>query len=172
VRTLSAESPRYDADSYHNGSVWPHDNALIALGMRRAGQAAAATEVAAQVLAAGMAQPLSRLPELYAGYPRSAETAVPVPYPVSCAPQAWSAASAFAFVQAMLGLDVDGETGALTCAPYLPAWLSRVSVRGLRYSRSRADIAVLREGADGYRITITDADGTRRESVMPQPTRV
>ncbi|MGI8856243.1 MAG: amylo-alpha-1,6-glucosidase [Thermomicrobiales bacterium] len=168
VRTLSADAARFDPDSYHNGSVWPHDNALIALGMRRAGQARAATVVAEQVLAAGLAQPLSRIPELYAGYARTAETVAPVPYPVSCSPQAWSAASAFAFVQAMLGLDVDGWTGEIACAPHLPDWLSHVRVRGLRYGRTHADIDVRREGAGAYHIVITRADGVQTTYTAPE----
>ena len=154
VRTLSAASPRYDPNSYHNGSVWPHDNALIALGMARAGLRRAATMIAAQTLEAGMAQPLSRLPELYAGYPRAITPAAPVPYPVSCAPQAWSAASAFAFLHAMLGLRADGRTGEVTCDPHLPPWLGRVALRGMRYGRQRADIAVRRDG-DGYHVEVT-----------------
>jgi len=163
VRTLSSDSVRYDPDSYHNGSIWPHDNALIALGMRRAGCAEAATEVASQVIAAGLAQPLSRIPELYAGYRRDAETAAPVPYPVSCSPQAWSAASAFAFVQAMIGLDIDGRTGEIACTPHLPPWLSVIRVRGLRFGRTQADITITREGAAAYRVAITRADGVNVE---------
>ena len=159
VRTLSSDSLRYNPDSYHNGSIWPHDNALIALGMRRAGCAGAAAEVASQIIAAGIAQPLSRIPELYAGYPRDVAVAAPVPYPVSCSPQAWSAASAFAFVQAMIGLDVDGRTGEITCTPHLPPWLSTVRVRGLRFGRTQADIAITRESSAGYRVAITRADG-------------
>ncbi len=167
VRTLSADATRYDPDSYHNGSVWPHDNALIALGLQRSGQRAAATAIAEQVLAAGMAQPLSRIPELYAGYARSAETAAPVPYPVSCSPQAWSAASAFAFVQVMLGLDVDGRTGELLCAPDLPAWLSCIRVRGVRYGRTQADIEVTRTSTRTYRVAITRSDGIQMDYAFP-----
>lgn len=163
VRTLSADSVRYDPNSYHNGSIWPHDNALIALGMRRAGCADAATEVASQVIAAGLAQPLNRIPELYAGYPRDAETAAPVPYPVSCSPQAWSAASVYAFVQAMIGLDVDGRTEEIFCTPHLPPWLSTVRVRGLRFGRTQADIVITRDGTVGYHVAITRADGVHTE---------
>ncbi len=167
VRTLSSDAVRYDPDSYHNGSIWPHDNALTALGMRRAGCAGAATEVASQVIAAGLAQPLSRIPELYAGYARDVATAAPVPYPVSCSPQAWSAASAFAFLQAMIGLDVDGRTGEIACTPHLPPWLSSVRVRGLRFGRTRADIAITRDGPTAYRVAIAHADGVRTEYSVP-----
>ena len=167
VRTLSADAARYNPDSYHNGSVWPHDNALIALGMRRAGQRTAATEIASQVIAAGMAQPLCRLPELYAGYPRQQGSESPVPYPVSCSPQAWSAASAFALLQAMLGLDVDGRTAEIHCAPHLPHWLARVRIRGLRYGHSHADIAVERAMAGGYHVTISHGNGVRMDYSTP-----
>ncbi len=159
VRTLSSASPRFDPDSYHNGSVWPHDNALVALGMARAGKRDAATVVAAQVMEAGMAQPLCRIPELYAGYSRTPETSAPVPYPVSCVPQAWSAASAFAFLHAMLGLNVDGQTGEVTCDPHLPDWLSRVHLRGMRFGRTQVDICVERDGAGGYRVEIAGPEG-------------
>ncbi len=168
VRTLSSDATRYDPDSYHNGSIWPHDNALIAVGMRRAGLPTAAVAVAEQVLAAGMAQPLSRIPELYAGHARTAAVSAPVPYPVSCAPQAWSAASVFAFVHAMIGLDVDGRTGELTCAPHLPAWLSHVRVRGMRFGRTQADIDIRRaeHSGSGYRVSITRADGPQTTFVI------
>ncbi|MCA1669377.1 MAG: hypothetical protein LC793_18680, partial [Thermomicrobia bacterium] len=102
-------------------------------------------------------------PELYAGYPRDAESAAPVPYPVSCSPQAWSAASAFAFVQAMIGLEVDGRTEEITCTPHLPPWLSAVRVRGLRFGRTQADIAITRDGPGAYHVAITRADGVHTE---------
>jgi len=131
--------------------------------MRRAGCVAAATEVASQVIAAGLAQPLSRIPELYAGYMRDTAVAAPVPYPVSCSPQAWSAASAFAFVQAMIGLEVDGRTGEIACTPHLPPWLSTVRVRGLRFGRTQANITITRDGLSAYRVDITRADGVHTE---------
>ncbi len=163
VRTLSSDSVRYDPNSYHNGSIWPHDNALIAMGMRRAGCVGAAAEVASQVIAAGLAQPLSRIPELYAGHMRDAEAAAPVPYPVSCSPQAWSAASAFAFIQVMIGLEVDGRTGKIACTPYLPPWLSTIRVRGLRFGQTQADITITRDGPSAYRVATTRADGVHTE---------
>ena len=151
IRTLSTEMQRYNPDSYHNGSIWPHDNTLIAMGMRACGQPEAATIIASEVLEAGMVQPLQRLPELYAGYPRTPTTTVPVPYPVSCAPQAWAAASAFAFLHAMLGLTVDGYTGAITCAAHLPPWLNRVDICNMRYGQGRtADIHVRHDDAGSY----------------------
>jgi len=151
IRTLSTEMQRYDPDSYHNGSIWPHDNALIVMGMRASGQPETATTIADEVLEAGMVQPLQRLPELYAGYPRTPTTTAPTPYLVSCAPQAWAAASAFAFLHAMLGLTVDGHTGTVTCAPHLPPWLNRVDIRNMRYGQGRAaDIHVRRDGINGY----------------------
>jgi len=151
IRTLSTEMQRYNPDSYHNGSIWPHDNALIAMGMRAGGQPEAATIIASEVLEAGMVQPLQRLPELYAGYPRTPTTTAPTPYPVSCAPQAWAAASAFAFLHAMLGLTVDGHAGAIMCAAHLPPWLNRVDVCNMRYGQGRtADIHVRRDDAGSY----------------------
>ncbi len=150
IRTLSTHAARYNPDSYHNGSIWPHDNALIALGMARAGARDAATTVVHEVLGAGFGLPLSRLPELYAGYERRGSENAPMPYPVSCAPQAWSAASVFAFVQAMLGLDVDGREHTVHCDPAFVPWLNRIEVRGMQIGHSMADIDAVRDGAGSY----------------------
>jgi glycogen debranching enzyme len=105
IRTLSAHSPNYNPMSYHNGSVWPHDNSIIALGMQRYGFDKAAAEVIEAVTGAGLRFPGNRLPELFCGFPRDRKfNSNPAAYIVSCSPQAWAAASPFLFLQTLLGI--------------------------------------------------------------------
>ena len=147
IRTLSGRSRNFNPMSYHNGSVWPHDNGLIALGMRRSGADAAALDVATEVFEAGLRLPGARLPELWCGFGRDRRyQSTPAQYPVSCSPQAWAAGSAFMLLQALLGLEVDAFDGVLRLRPVLPTWLSRVSIRKLRVNGRRVDFDVLREG--------------------------
>ena len=103
IRTLSTRSPAYNPMSYHNGSVWPHDNAIAVAGLKRYGHAAAALRVATALFdVAGTARD-HRLPELYCGFDRG-EHAAPVAYPVACVPQAWASAVPFMLLQALLGV--------------------------------------------------------------------
>ena len=121
IRTLSSRARRFNPMSYHNGSVWPHDNALIALGMKRAGADNAAREVASQVFEAGLRFPASRLPELWCGFSRDRRYhSMPAQYPVSCSPQAWAAGSAFMLLQALLGLEADAFERRGAARPVLP----------------------------------------------------
>ena len=103
IRTLAVGQPRYNPMSYHNGSVWPHDNALIAIGLGRYGLKTEASRVFAAIFDAGRHQDMSRLPELFCGFTRRPHRA-PTPYPVACAPQAWSAGAVFGLLGACLGL--------------------------------------------------------------------
>jgi glycogen debranching enzyme len=147
IRTLSPHARSFNPMSYHNGSVWPHDNALIALGMKRVGADGAAREVACQVLEAGLRFPGVRLPELWCGFSRDRRyRSTPAQYPVSCSPQAWSAGSAFMLLQALLGLEVDAVEGVVRLRPLLPNWLGRISFRKLRVAGSQIDFDVIREG--------------------------
>jgi glycogen debranching enzyme len=164
VRTLSSRARRFNPMSYHNGSVWPHDNALIALGMKRAGADRAALEVASQVFEAGLRFPGSRLPELWCGFARDRRYhSTPAQYPVSCSPQAWAAGSAFMLLQAMLGLEADALEGVVRLRPLLPNWLSRVSIRKLRVAGSRVDFDVQREG-HRLVVDVVDDGGLRIEA--------
>ena len=168
VRTLSSRAATFNPMSYHNGSVWPHDNALLALGMKRVGADAAATEVASQVLEAGMRFPITRLPELYCGFTRDRRyQSTPAQYPVSCSPQAWAAGSAFMLLQALLGLEVDALEGAVRLRPQLPVWLGRISLRKLRVGRALLDLDVVRIG---HRIVVDPVDdgGLRVEVREPE----
>jgi glycogen debranching enzyme len=104
VRTMSSEMAAYNPISYHNGSVWPHDNSLIAAGMARYGDGAGAWRIADGLLDAAMQDDARRLPELFAGFDR-ASTQDLVGYPVACSPQAWASGTIFHIVQTMLGLE-------------------------------------------------------------------
>jgi len=147
LRTLSSKARSFNPMSYHNGSVWPHDNALIALGMKRAGCDAAAREVASQVFEAGLRFPGSRLPELWCGFARDQRyQSTPAQYPVSCSPQAWAAGSAFMLLQALLGLEADAFERVVRLRPLLPTWLGRISLRKLRVAGSQVDLDVVRQG--------------------------
>jgi glycogen debranching enzyme len=161
LRTLSSRAAVFNPMSYHNGSVWPHDNALVALGMKRVGADAAATEVASQVLEAGLRFPNTRLPELYCGFARDRRyRSTPAQYPVSCSPQAWAAGSAFMLLQALLGLEVDALHGLVRLRPLLPTWLGRVSLRQLRVGARALDLDVVRVG-HRTEVEVVDDGGLR-----------
>ena len=152
LRTLSSKACTFNPMSYHNGSVWPHENALIALGMKRAGADAAACEVASQVFEAALAFPGARLPELWCGFTRDpARHMSPGQYPVGCSPQAWAAGSAFMLLQALLGLEVDAFERTVRLRPVLPTWLSQLSFRKLQVGDTRIDLDVVR---DGHRVIV------------------
>ena len=128
VRTMAEGEGCYDPGSYHNGSIWPHDNALIACGLKRYGFREEANRVAVALLeAAGHFD--HRLPEVFAGYPRS-ETHEPVELPRSCSPQAWAAGTVVLLVRAMLGVEPDPERRRLLLAPALPEHVSRLRLDG------------------------------------------
>jgi glycogen debranching enzyme len=163
IRTLSSRARTFNPMSYHNGSVWPHDNALIALGMKRAGADIAARDVASQIFEAGLRFPSSRLPELWCGFGRDRRYhSTPAQYPVSCSPQAWAAGSAFMLLQALLGLEADAFARLIRLRPMLPNWLGRVSVRKLRVAGSQVDFDVIREGHRQL-VDVIDDGGLRIE---------
>ena len=126
---MAAGEAGYDPDSYHNGSVWPHDGALVALDLRRYGFREEAGRIARALLDAA-SHHRGRLPELLAGYPRRGSSA-PVPYPASCSPQAWAAASVPLLVRAMLGLEPDADGRRLRLDPALPEVMAGISLEGV-----------------------------------------
>ena len=141
IRTLSSRAINYDPCSYHNGSIWPHDCAIAAAGLRRYGLAREAGVIARSVLEAGMAFPDRRMPELWCGTDRTPGV-VPDDYRNSCSPQNWAAASAFSLVTTLLGLEADATRGRLRIAPMeTPLW-RRVEVTGLHFAGHRIDFAV------------------------------
>ena len=135
----------YDPLSYHNGSVWPHDSALVVAGLARYGFRDGAGRIATDLLDAAEATG-GRLPELYAGFDR-AEYPVPVPYPSACSPQAWAAATPLAAVRLLLGLDPRLPDGEVALAPDWPQRYGRLHVERLRLGDAR--VALTAEGRTG-----------------------
>ncbi|AXG80896.1 amylo-alpha-1,6-glucosidase [Streptomyces paludis] len=147
LRTLSTDSAGFNPYGYHIGSIWPHDTAIAVHGLARAGFAEAAAGLAGGLLTASAGFD-ARLPELFAGH-GAATDAVPSPYPASCRPQAWAAASSVVVLQSVLGLSADVPGGTLTVAPAFAEAYRPLKVTGLDVAGGRLDISV-------------DADGTAR----------
>jgi glycogen debranching enzyme len=148
IRTLAAGEPRFNPMSYHNGSVWPHDNALIACGFARYGLKDKAARVLAALFDAAAHQELRRLPELFCGFNRRPHRG-PTGYPVACAPQAWAAASLFGVLGACLGLEIRQAVDEVRFEkPVLPTVLDEVVIRNLRLGTSRMDVRLHRYDSD------------------------
>jgi glycogen debranching enzyme len=131
VRTLSSDHIAYNPYSYHNGSVWPHDNGIIAMGLARYGFHAVAARVARAVSGAASCFDMHQMPELFAGIARS-ETGFPVQFLGSNVPQAWAAGSCFMLMQALLGLRADAAAGKLYIDPHLPDWMHDVNLSDIQ----------------------------------------
>ncbi|MCO6415997.1 amylo-alpha-1,6-glucosidase [Siccirubricoccus sp. KC 17139] len=146
IRTLATTEARYNPMSYHNGSVWPHDTALIGLGLARYGHRAATARLLEGLAAAAGRLELRRLPELFCGFPRRRGHG-PTAYPVACAPQAWAAAAPIGLLGACLGLSFNPEARVVWLdRPEIPAGLDRVALRGLALGEARIDIDLRRVG--------------------------
>jgi glycogen debranching enzyme len=150
---LRARERRYNPMSYHNGSVWPHDNAIAAAGFRRYRLGTFVLGVASAVFDASRHFERGRLPELFCGFERRPGHG-PISYPVACSPQAWASGSALQLLTAMLGLEADAAAGRLTfVSPQLPAWLRSVEIYDLRVGSSSLDVGVSR-GRDGASVEL------------------
>ena len=148
VRTVREGESRYNPMAYHNGSIWPHDTALVALGLARYGLKQPVVRLCEGLLAAAQQFALRRLPELFCGFPRHSGEA-PTQYPSACAPQAWASASAYLMVQSVLGLEVDGRRRQVTLrAPRLPANLEWLKLTGLDVAGAEVDLLCERRGDD------------------------
>jgi glycogen debranching enzyme len=158
IRTLSTHEPRYNPMSYHNGSVWPHDNALIALGMAQYGRKEYALEILSGLFRASAYVELHRLPELFCGFERQPYQG-PILYPVACAPQAWSAASVFLLLKACLGLSVYAPKRQVFFShPVLPDFLDEVIIEDLKVGNASVDVTVIRYPRD-VGITVRNRKG-------------
>jgi glycogen debranching enzyme len=144
IRTLSADHPAFNPYSYQNGSVWPHDNSLIALGFKRYGFAREVGLIARDISRAAGHFLLNQLPELYSGVQRS-DIGFPVQYLGANVPQAWAAGSVFALLQAILGVALDAPEGRIFVDPDLPSWLPDLSLHDLRLGKRTFDIRFWRE---------------------------
>ncbi|MDQ2803342.1 MAG: amylo-alpha-1,6-glucosidase, partial [Pseudomonadota bacterium] len=145
IRTLSAQHPAFNPYSYQNGSVWPHDNGIIAEGFKRYGFTDAVAAVARDICAAASYFQLDQVPELYAGVQRTAGN-FPVQYLGANVPQAWAAGSIFMLLQAMLGIQPDAPRNKLYVDPHLPKWLPDIELIDLRVGRHVLDIRFSLEG--------------------------
>jgi glycogen debranching enzyme len=158
MRTLSSRERRYNPMSYHDGSVWPHDNAVAALGFRRYRMPEHAVTLASALFEASRYFEHRRIPELFCGFPRHADQG-PIAYPVACAPQAWAAGSVLGMLTALLGLDADAGRQRLTLeSPVLPPWLRWIEIQGLRVGGARLDLSVVR-GRDGASVELLSRRG-------------
>jgi len=149
VRTVATSEARYNPMSYHNGSVWPHDNAMIALGMSRYDiPRPVMLKLFSALFNASIFTELHRLPELYCGFRRQPGEG-PTLYPVACSPQAWASGSVFMMLQASLGLTLDAVRGKLWFNhPALPDWLGELTIRGLRVGNGQLDLDIRRHVRD------------------------
>jgi glycogen debranching enzyme len=157
IRTLSMDAPRYNPISYHDGSIWPHDNAIIALGLGRYGFRREASLLFRGMFDAACHLDLMRLPELFCGFARR-RLGAPTLYPVACMPQAWASAAPYAFLEACLGLHCDYDRREVHFRnPHLPAFVEELRIRNLAIAgvtthiliRNRdGEVSVTAEGSD------------------------
>ncbi len=153
IRTVAEGESRFNPMSYHNGSVWPHDNALIAAGLARYRLTTPASKILAALFQASTHFDFNRLPELFCGFSRRAGKG-PTLYPVACSPQAWSAGAAFLLLEASMGLSIDAPKKRIVFArPVLPPFLEQVSIRNLTVANASVDLVIFRSGA-GVAVTV------------------
>jgi glycogen debranching enzyme len=146
IRTVASDERRYNPMSYHDGSVWPHDNALIAWGLARSGFRDLAARLMSAFLDVSKEVEMRRLPELFCGFERR-EGEGPTLYPLACAPQSWAAGSVFLFLQSCLGIRIEAETRRIVLdRPHLPAYLDSVRFENVGVGDRTADFTVRREG--------------------------
>jgi glycogen debranching enzyme len=158
IRTVATSEARYNPMSYHNGSVWPHDNALIAAGFARHGLRSDAVKVLTSLFDASRSFDLHRPPELFCGFRRRAGES-PTLYPVSCSPQTWSSGAVFMMLTACLGLEIDAPQRTVTFAsPMLPDMIREMQISGLRVADASVDLAFVRHG-DDVAVSVLRRDG-------------
>lgn len=157
VRTLSAQNPAYNPISYQLGSVWPHDNSLIAAGLKRYGYHQEANKIAEATFAAATYFESGRMPELFAGTQRSVES-FPVPYPDANIPQAWAAGSIFLLIRTILGLEADAPNRLLRVQPALPEWLPDLTLTNLAVGDAKVSLRFWRVGTQ-TRWEVTHLEG-------------
>lgn len=158
VRTLGTSEPRYNPVGYHLGTVWPHDNSILAAGLRRYGLDRAALRIVEGIFEAALHFDGERLPELFSGHDR-ADFEIPIRYPVACHPQAWGAGAAIALAMTTLGLQGEGFARRLRVVrPRVPSFADVVTLRGLRVAGGVVDLSVRRDGV-GARVEVLRAEG-------------
>lgn len=158
IRTLSTQNPAYNPFSYHCGSVWPHDNSIIALGLKRYGFFKEVSDIANGIFEAGSYFSNYRLPELYSGIKREPGS-FPAPYLQANVPQAWAAASVFQLLQAILGLRASAPNHCLYIDPYLPEWLTNLTLRRVEVGKALVDLRFWRDNdSTKWDATVVEGD--------------
>jgi glycogen debranching enzyme len=146
IRTIGAGEARYNPMSYHNGSVWPHDNALIGVGLALYGFQQQACEILHALFQVSRDVELQRLPELFCGFHKRPGTSGPTLYPVACAPQAWAAGAVFLLLRACLGMTVRATERQICFQhPALPPDLDQVQIENLKLLDASVDLLIHRE---------------------------
>lgn len=176
IRTLSTEMPHYNPMSYHNGSVWPHDNSLIVAGFRRYGFEEQAERVITDMLDSAKHFKYNRLPELFCGFSREFERyTIPISYPVSCSPQSWASGSIPFMLEVILGIKPDAANRRLELYPFMPDWLDEIQIRRLRFADQTLDLTVRGHGHDvelshnaGGDIQVIHAELPKAEAPVPK----
>ncbi len=155
IRTVSTSAARYNPMSYHNGSVWPHDTAIVAAGFARYGHKEEAAKLLGNLYGVSLYFEGARLPELLCGFARRVGYG-PTRYPVACSPQTWAAGAPFLLLAALLGFRPEAEQQRLMLArPFLPDWLREVELRGLRLGEESARLRFVRTDSDTA-VTLTE----------------
>lgn len=165
IRTVATAEACYNPMSYHNGSIWPHDNALIAAGFARYGFKDEAVRILSGLFDSSVFFGSHRLPELFCGFPRRPGEG-PTLYPVSCSPQAWASAAVFMLLKSCLGMEVLGFDRRLVFNnPLLPEYLKEIQIRGLRVGEASVDLLLVRHGND-VGVNVLRRDGKVNVAVL------
>lgn len=161
IRTIARGEPRYNPMSYHNGSIWPHDNSMIASGLSRYGLMDDTLQVLNAMFDTSTYVEAHRLPELFCGFPREAGKA-PVSYPVACSPQAWAVGTLYLMLQAMLGMKIDAASNSITlCHPVLPPSISDITVTNLQVNDKLVIFQVRRTNNGIEAFSLTPGNGLK-----------
>jgi glycogen debranching enzyme len=164
IRTLGSDEIRFNPMSYHNGSIWPHDNALIAYGLSKYGLKSEVIKIAKALFDASLFIEGQRLPELFCGFKRR-EGEPPTDYPVACSPQTWSVASCFMIIQALLGIEIDAYENVIRFnKPMLPDFIDSLEIRNLKFKKNHIDIRFIKT-SDSVSIAILNKDASVRMEI-------
>ena len=169
IRTVAEGEARYNPMSYHNGSIWPHDNAIVAQGFGRYGHKRAIAAVFEDLVRAGTYMDQRRIPELYCGFRRRTGRG-PTLYPTACAPQAWASGALLSLLPAMLGLEFDCAGRQIRLVnPMVPATAGDIVVRNLSVGSARADFALHHDSRTAVSLEVLRAEGDVQISLVLDP---
>jgi glycogen debranching enzyme len=160
IRTVAAHEARYNPMSYHNGSVWPHDNALIGAGLASYGQQHIAARILSGLFEAARHVDLNRLPELFCGFHRRSDGTGPTLYPVACAPQAWASGAPYLLLAASLGVEIHAAERTVQFeAPHLPSFVDELRIEGLQVNDAFVDVMISRR-EKGFTVDVLKKQGS------------